>query len=197
MKKSILLLVLLFTVFTTFSQKKKPAKSAAAMSITKLNNLSVVLVKNNLYLFATNKTKKDTMLLKAYVGNAAPKNCKIIPFTAKGKALHLITWTESTLTETKERTVNKVEVYSEIWNTATKTKPLANIQATTNIKEIQWLDKLKNASQTVEKKLNEGYEFILTKEGDVKLKNKQGETNMVYNASSNVYQNLKDLKKKQ
>jgi hypothetical protein len=197
MKKSILLLVLFFTVFTTFSQKKKQAKSDDAMSLTKLNNLSIVLVKNNLYLFATNKTIKDTMLLKAYAGNAVPKDCKIIPFTAKEKALYLITWTESTLTETKDRTVNKVEVYSEIWNTATKTKPLANIQATTNIKEIQWLDKLKNTSQTVEKKINEGYEFILTKEGEVKLKNKQGETNMVYNASSNVYQNLKDLKKKQ
>lgn len=196
MKKSILLLVLLFTVSAIYSQKKKPAKPAVSTALAKLNNLSVELVKNNLYLFVNNKATKDTMLLKTFTGNAAPKDCKILAFTAKGTALHLITWTESTLTESKERTENRVEVYSEIWNTATKTKPLANIQATTNIKEIQWLDKGKNASQTVEKKRNEGYEFILTKEGDVKLKNKQGETNMVYNASSNVYQNLKDLKKK-
>ncbi|WP_309640612.1 hypothetical protein [Flavobacterium sp.] len=195
-KKYILIIALIFTTTATFSQKKKPVKTATSSALAKVNNLSVELIKNNLYLFVNNKAKKDTMLLKTYAGNAAPTDCKITPFTAKGTPLHLISWSESSITETKERTENKVMVYSEIWNTATKTKPLANIQTTTNIKEIQWLDKLKNASQTVEKKRNEGFEFALTKEGDVKLKNKQGETNMVYNASSNVYQNAKDIVKK-
>ena len=98
--------------------------------------------------------------------------------------------------KSKEKTENRVEIYSEIWNIVTKTKPLANIQATTNIKEIQWLDKLKNASQTVEKKRNEGFAFTLTPTGDIKLKNKTQENTMIYNASSNVYQNGKDIGKK-
>lgn len=182
---------------TTFAQKKKATKPAAASSaLAKSGNLSVELIKNNLYLFIANKPKKDTILLKTYTVATTPTNVKITPFTAKGTALNLINWTESSLTETKEKTENKLQIYSEVWNIATKTKPVSNIQGVTNIKEIQWLDKGKNASQTVEKKRNEGYEFILTKEGDVKLKNKQGETTMIYNPSSNVYQNAKDLKKK-
>lgn len=200
MKKYLFIIVAVFAVTGTFGQKKKSSpskKPAAPAALAKLNNLSVELIKNNLYLFVDNKgVKKDTMLLKTYTGAANPKDCKIAAFSAKGTALHVVTWSEITLTETKERTENRVEVYSEIWNVATKTKPLANMQATTHIKEIQWLDKGKNASQTVEKKRNEGYEFILTKEGDVTLKNKQGETKMIYNPSSNVFQNAKDLKKK-
>ena len=196
MKKYILIVALILTATATFSQKKKPAKPTASSALAKVSNLSVELIKNNLYLFVNNKTKKDTMLLKTFTGSALPTDVKIIPFTAKGTPLHLVSWFETTITETKEKTENKIQIYSEIWNTATKTKPLANVQGISNIKEIQWLDKLKNASQTVEKKRNEGYEFLMSKEGDVKLKNKQGETNMVYNASSNVYQNAKDLKKK-
>lgn len=195
MKRIVLLLAILLIATTTYSQKKKPTKSAAASSasLAKSGNLSVELIKNNLYLFINSKAKKDTILLKTYTFKGTPADCKITTFTAKGTQLTLVSWSESTLTEAKEKTENKVMIYSEIWNTATKTKPLANIQTTTNIKEIQWLDKLKNASQTVEKKRNEGFEFTLTKEGDVKLKNKQGETNMIYNASSNVYQNGKDI----
>ena len=194
MKRIILAFALVLIATATYSQKKKVAKPAAASTaLAKSGNLSVELVKNNLYLFIANKPKKDTILLKTYTGIAEPKDCKITPFTAKGTALNLVSWTESSITETKEKTENRVQTYSEIWNTATKTKPLANIQTTTNIKEIQWLDKLKNASQTVEKKRNEGFEFSLTKEGDVKLKNKTQENMMVYNASSNVYQNAKDI----
>ncbi|WP_298220450.1 hypothetical protein [Flavobacterium sp.] len=196
MKSYILIIALIFTATTSFSQKKKTTKAPASTALAKSGNLSMELVKNNLYLFVVNKTKKDTILLKTYTATAAPTDCKITPFTAKGTPLNLISWSENAITETKEKTENKVQIYSEIWNTATKTKPLANIQGITNIKEIQWLDKLKNASQTVEKKRNEGFEFSLTKEGDVKLKNKTQENMMVFNASSNVYQNAKDLKKK-
>ena len=107
--------------------------------------------------------------------------------------MHLISWSEKSLNETKDKTENKTVIYSEIWNTLTKTKPLANIQTTTKIKEIQYLDKLKNASQTVEKIRNEGFAFTLTKEGDVNLKNKTQDNTLSYNTSSNVYQNLKDM----
>lgn len=197
MKKSILFLTILFTLTSTFGQKKKASKSTGSSSLVKLNNLSVVLIQNNLYLFIENKgAKKDTILLKKYDSKGNPTECKITAFKTKGTPLHLISWTEKSATETKEKTENKTMQYNEIWNIKVKAKAFSNLQTTTKIKEIQFLDKLKNASQTVDKIRNEGLAFTLTKEGDVYLKNKTQENTLSYNASSNVYQNLKDLAKK-
>ncbi len=197
MKKCLLIVAVLFVATTTFAQKKKTPKATATSSLAKLNNLSMELIKDNLYLFVDNKgAKRDTILLKKYDIKGNPTDCKITAFTTKGTALHLISWAETAATESKERTENKTMQYNEIWNVKTKTKAFSNLQTTTKIKEIQYLDKLKNASQTVDKIRNEGLAFTLTKEGDVNLKNKTQENNLSYNASSNVYQNLKDLKKK-
>jgi len=197
MKKSILFLTILFTLTSTFGQKKKASKSAGSSSLVKLNNLSVALIQNNLYLFIENKgAKRDTILLKKYDAKGNPTECKITAFKTKGTPLHLISWSEKSATETKEKTENKTMQYNEIWNIKVKAKAFSNLQTTTKIKEIQYLDKLKNASQTVDKIRNEGLAFTLTKEGDVYLKNKTQENTLSYNASSNVYQNLKDLKKK-
>lgn len=197
MKKCLLIIVLIFIATTAFSQKKKTAKPTTSASLAKLNNLSVELIKNNLYFFIDNKgAKKDTILLKTYESKGTPTDCKITAFTAKGTPLHLISWTENKVTQTKDKTENRTQIYSEICNSSTKTKPLSNLQATTKIKEIQYLDKLKTASQTVEKIQNEGFAFTLTKEGDVQLKNKTQENKMIYNPSSNVYQNAKDIAKK-
>ena len=165
--------------------------------MVKLNNLSVALIQNNLYLFIENKgAKRDTILLKKYDAKGNPTECKITAFKTKGTPLHLISWSEKSATETKEKTENKTMQYNEIWNIKVKAKAFSNLQTTTKIKEIQYLDKLKNASQTVDKIRNEGLAFTLTKEGDVYLKNKTQENTLSYNASSNVYQNLKDLVKK-
>ena len=197
MKKSILLLTILFTVTSTFGQKKKASKSADSSALVKVNNLSVVLIQNNLYLFIENKgAKKDTILIKKYNIKGNPTDCKITAFTTKGTTLNLISWSETAVTESKEKTENKTMKYNEIWNVKTKSKAFSNLQTTTKVKEIQYLDKLKNASQTVDKIRNEGLAFTLTKEGDVYLKNKTQENTLSYNASSNVYQNLKDLVKK-
>lgn len=197
MKKSILFLTILFTLTSTFGQKKKASKSAGSSSLVKLNNLSVALIQNNLYLFIENKgAKKDTILLKKYDAKGNPTECKITAFKTKGTPLHLISWSEKSATETKEKTENKTMQYNEIWNIKAKKKAFSNLQTTTKIKEIQYLDKLKNASQTVDKIRNEGLAFTLTKEGDVYLKNKTQENTLSYNVSSNVYQNLKDLAKK-
>lgn len=197
MKKSILLLTILFTLTSTFGQKKKASKSADSSALVKVNNLSVVLIQNNLYLFIENKgAKKDTILLKKYNIKGNPTDCKITAFTTKGTTLNLISWSETAVTESKEKTENKTMKYNEIWNVKTKSKAFSNLQTTTKVKEIQYLDKLKNASQTVDKIRNEGLAFTLTKEGDVYLKNKTQENTLSYNASSNVYQNLKDLVKK-
>jgi hypothetical protein len=197
MKKSILLLTILFTVTSTFGQKKKASKSVDSSALVKVNNLSVVLIQNNLYLFIENKgAKKDTILLKKYNIKGNPTDCKITAFTTKGTTLNLISWSETAVTESKEKTENKTMKYNEIWNVKTKSKAFSNLQTTTKVKEIQYLDKLKNASQTVDKIRNEGLAFTLTKEGDVYLKNKTQENTLSYNVSSNVYQNLKDLVKK-
>jgi hypothetical protein len=197
MKKSILLLTILFTVTSTFGQKKKASKSVDSSALVKVNNLSVVLIQNNLYLFIENKgAKKDTILLKKYNIKGNPTDCKITAFTTKGTTLNLISWSETAVIESKEKTENKTMKYNEIWNVKTKSKAFSNLQTTTKVKEIQYLDKLKNASQTVDKIRNEGLAFTLTKEGDVYLKNKTQENTLSYNASSNVYQNLKDLVKK-
>ena len=197
MKNSILLLTILFTLTSTFGQKKKASKFADSSALVKLNNLSVALIQNNLYLFIENKgAKKDTILLRKYDAKGNPTECKITAFKTKGTPLHLISWSEKSATETKEKTENKTMQYNEIWNIKAKTRAFSNLQFTTKIKEIQYLDKSKNASQTVDKIRNEGLAFTLTKEGDVYLKNKTQENTLSYNASSNVYQNLKDLKKK-
>ncbi len=197
MKKCLLIVALFFVATATFAQKKKASKTAASSALAKLNNLSMELIKDNLYLFIENKgAKKDTILLKKYEVKGNPTDCKITAFITKGTALHLITWAETSITESKEKTENKTMQYNEVWNIKTKTKAFSNLQTTTKIKEIQYLDKLKNASQTVDKIRNEGLAFTLTKEGDVNLKNKTQENNLSYNASSNVYQNLKDLAKK-
>ena len=194
MKKYLLIVTILFVATSTFGQKKKASKTAASSALAKVNNLSLELIQNNLYLFIENKgAKKDTILLKKYEVKGNPTDCKIKAFTTKGKPLHLISWAETNITESKEKTENKTMQYNEIWNVKTKTKAFSNLQTTTKIKEIQYLDKLKNASQTVDKIRNEGLAFTLTKEGDVNLKNKTQENNLSYNASSNVYQNLKDL----
>ena len=195
MKKYIFVFFLVLTA-TAFSQKKKLTKATTSAALAKANNLSMELVQNNLYLFINNKTKKDTVLLKIFADKVVPSACMITPFTTKGITLNLVSWTENSGTTTKERTEDKTQIYSEIWNITTKTKPLANVQGITKIKEIQYLDKLKNASQTVEKFRNEGFAFSLTKVGDVKLKNKTQENTLSYNVSSNVYQNLKDIGKK-
>ena len=157
MKKSILLLTILFTLTSTFGQKKKVSKSVGSSSLVKLNNLSVALIQNNLYLFIENKgAKKDTILLKKYDAKGNPTGCKITAFTTKGTPLHLISWSETSATETKEKTENKTMQYNEIWNIKAKTRAFSNLQSTTKIKEIQYLDKSKNASQTVDKIRNEG-----------------------------------------
>ena len=197
MKKCLLIVAILFVGTATFAQKKKTPKSSATSALAKLNNLSMALIQNNLYLFIENKgAKKDTILLKKYEVKGNPTDCKITAFTTKGTPLHLISWAETSITESKEKTENKTMQYNEIWNVKTKNKAFSNLQTTTKIKEIQYLDKLKNASQTVDKIRNEGLAFTLTKDGDVYLKNKTQENTLSYNASSNVYQNLKDLKKK-
>jgi hypothetical protein len=203
MKRIILLAALSLCCATLHSQKKKAApKKGASTVLAKVNNVTAELPasKNLFQVMLEDKGKKDTLFSrkinmakgKPEAGKSnLPFNCTITPVVIKGTPLYCIAWSENNITETQDKTEDRTQIFSEIWNPVTKTQTLANIQTTTKIKEILWLDKLKNASQTSEKLRREGFEFVMTKDGDVLLKNKTQENRMIYNPSTNVYEDVK------
>jgi len=205
MSKRIILLLALSLCITGYSQKKKTAKkggASAANVIAKVNNITAELPagKNLFQVMMEEKGKKDTLFTrkinvaggKSAAGKSnLPFNCTITPVVVKGTPLYCIAWSENNITESKEKTEDRTQIFSEIWNPVTKTQVLANVQTATKVTEILWLDKLKNASQTSEKMRREGFEFSMTKEGDVFLKNKTQENKLVYNATTNAYEDVK------
>ena len=190
MKKIYFLIALSLITFTGFSQKKKVVKKATAKSafivLAKNGNLSAELDKNKFYLF-TDASRKDTIVLKKFEKAILPTECKITPFTAKGTALYCITWIEKNVPDTQLKNEEATTIFNEIWDVNTKTQVLANNQTTTKITEIVFLDKNKTVSETREKMRREGFEFTLTKEGDVILKNKSQENKMTYSAADKKY----------
>jgi hypothetical protein len=200
--KKIILLVALSLCFTTgYSQKKKGAKKSGtpASVLAKVNELTAQLTpKKDRFevLFG-----KDTLFTRKIdlsgnnkpttKNNNIPTTCSITPVVVKGTPLYCITWSDNNINEVTDKTEDRIKVYSEIWNPVTKTQVLANVQTTTKIKEILWLDKGKNASQTSEKLRREGFEFSMSKEGEVVLRNKTQENKMVYNPATNVYEDVK------
>ena len=204
MKKIILLLAVFLCCSSIYSQKKKAAKNASSSNvIANAANLTAALTPDkDTYRFEVKTDKKETLFVKqidvkgneksaATKNNNIPVGCKITPFTAKGTPLYCITWTENKVTEAAEKTEDRTQIHSEIWNAVTKKRLLENVQTTTKIKEILWLDKLKNASQTSEKMRREGLVFSLTNEGDVALTGKNQENKLVYNPATDNYDNVK------
>lgn len=198
MKKSMILALSLLFTMGMYSQKKKTVKKAPAAKtqstvLAKADDITAELVKNKtqqfFYVFKNEKgAKKDTILTKV-IDKAVPAECKITAFKAKETPLYCITWTEKNITETKTKNEEALSTFSEIWEPATKTQILANVQTTTKIKEIVFLDKLQNASETQERMRREGFEFTLTNEGDVVLKNKSQESRLTYNPTDKKYVN--------
>ena len=189
--KKILLLFVISSIFNTvYSQKKKPSQQISSSVLAKSDNLSVEIVKNNLCLLILNKeAKKDTIVLKNSIENSLPKECKILPFSAKNVKLYNISWIENKVTETKLKIEDATTVFTEICELASKTKLLSNAQTTTKIKEIHFLDAKQTVSETIQKVRNEGSVLSLTKEGDVILKNKTQESRMIYNPTNNTFVN--------
>jgi len=191
MKKTALLILILLCTTISYGQKKKakskaPAKTAST-ALAKADNLTAEIVKGNFFLFINNKTTKDTIGIKTVDANSLPKDCAIKPFTAKGTPLYLLTWTEESTTKTDLKTEIKTILFSEVYDVSTKTKLFSNQQATTNITEKVFLDRLKNASETQEKVRREGFEFILTAEGDIQQKNKTQQNTFAFNATDKKY----------
>jgi len=201
MKKMIFVLAISLCCTAIYSQKKKPVKKAGTPTsvLAKVNNVSaeltskkdrfqVMIDKDTLF---TRRIDVSANSKPATKNNNIPFNCTIIPVVVKGTPLYCISWSENNVNEITDKTEDRTKIYSEVWNPITKTQVVANQQSTTKIKEILWLDKLKNASQTSEKLRREGFDFTLTKEGDVLLKNKTQENRMIYNPSTNVYEDVK------
>lgn len=191
MKKTALLILILLCTAISYGQKKKakgkaPAKTTST-ALAKADNLTAEIVKGNFYLFVNNKAYKDTIGIKTVDANSSPKDCAIKPFTAKGTPLYLLTWTEETTTKTDLKTEIKSTLFSEVYDVSTKMKLFSNQQATTNITEKVFLDRLKNASETQEKVRREGFEFILTPEGDIQQKNKTQQNTFAFNATEKKY----------
>lgn len=208
MKKIVLCALLAVFCTTVYSQKKKSGakKGGSANVLASNGSLSAQLTtsKNRFFVLLTDKVTKgtDTLTNKkidlsgnsrtpSAKDNNIPSNCTIVPFVVRNTPLVAINWTENNVNEQKEKTEDRTQQYTEIWNIGTKSQVFANVQTTTKIKEILWLDKLKNASQTSEKLRREGFELTLTKEGDIVLKNKTQENKMVFNPGTNMYEDVK------
>jgi len=193
MKKLCFVIALILISTVGFSQKKKAVKKTAAKSslivLAKAGNLSAEFDKNKFYLF-TDASRKDTITLKKFETPTVPTECKITPFTAKGVPLYCITWTEKNVPDTKLKNEEATTIFNAIWEVSTKTQILLNNQTTTKITEIVFLDKNKTVSETQEKLRKEGFEFTLTKEGDIILKNKSQENKMTYSVADKKYVNV-------
>jgi hypothetical protein len=185
MKKSIVLILLLLSGCVYCQKGKKSSKATASPVIAKVDNISAELIKGNFYLFKNEKgVKKDTMLLKSFEPKVTPTDCKITLFTTKNIPLYCISWTEKSKTETKLKKEDFLITQTQIWNPATKLQLHSNTQTEVKIKETVFLDKNKTASETQEKKRNEGYLFALTPEGDFTLQGKVSQSKYSLNTTT-------------
>lgn len=182
MKKIIALLMVISTGFT-YGQTKK--SSSAASPLAKNGTASVVFnKKNDLFLVVA----KDSMLLTKSRADFSPMNVKITPVKVKANTFFCVTWNETQKTDTKLKKEVAAVTENQIWNPITKTLLIGNTQKAVDVTEIQFLDKLKTASQTVYKKRNEGYVFSLLPSGDFTLSNKSATTKYVYNEKTSRYE---------
>lgn len=182
MKKIIVLLMVISTGFT-YAQKKKTSTTAGTLA--KNGTASVVFnKKNDLFLVVS----KDSMLLTKSRADFSPMNVKIAPVKVKTNTFYCVTWNESQKTDTKLKKEVAAVTENQIWNPATKTLLIGNTQKAVDVTEIEFLDRLKTASQTVYKKRNEGYIFSLLPNGDFTLSNKSATTKYTYNDKTSRYE---------
>jgi hypothetical protein len=186
--KKIALLLMVLSLCASYGQKKKKPKAAAPKTpviITLATNADSKVFQKKTDIFLV--VGKDTMAL-ATKKDKAPTNCKISPVKIKANTFYCVTWNENLLTDTKDKKEDIKITESQIWNPITKTLLIGNTQKDVNVTEIQYLDRLKTASQTVYKKRSEGYLFTLLGNGDFTLSNKSSSTKYSYNEKSSRYE---------
>ncbi|KGO87170.1 hypothetical protein [Flavobacterium suncheonense] len=189
MKKTVLLIALTLFTITGFSQKKKStAKTKTETGVlAKTDNLTAEKVKNEVHVYVTADGKKELLFSKPVDAKNTLSEVKITGFKAKETPMYYISWTEKGTTKTDLKTEDATVIVSEIWDVATKTQMIGNVQSTTHIVEKVFLDKLKNASETQERMRREGFEFTLLPTGDFILKDKKSETKYTYNPTDKKF----------
>ena len=196
MKNFVLLIAILLIAVPSFSQKKGKVKNKKSIrtAIILANTTNVIFEmnkKNGLnQLYLLTGAAKDTLLIKSVAESIIilPASCKLKLFTANATPLLNVTWIEnSVIGDAKIKIENITKVNNDIWELAARNQALSNTQITTNIKEIVYLDRLKNASETQERNRKEGLEFILQPNGDVTLFTKTVTNTMNYNAADKKY----------
>lgn len=191
MKKIALLLMVLSVSFTYGQKKKKSTASkpkASAGVLAKAGDASVLFNKKNDLVLTV---AKDTMVLTKSKSDFAPTNVKVAPVKVKTNTFYCVTWNETVKTDAKGKKETAAVTENQLWNPATKTLLIGNTQKAVEVQEIEYLDKLKTASQTVYKKRNEGYQFTLLGNGDFTLSNKTSSTKYAYNDKSSRYEPVK------
>lgn len=184
-------LVLLITT-VSLAQKAKTPVAANSTALATFENLKAEIIteggKQKLAILIDNAGKKETIILKEISTKdkaQQPTNFKIKSFTIADTKLYHFSYTENILTETKLKKENAIITSNEIWDlSTTKLKILGNIQTISQIKEIQFLDKNKTASQTVDKTRKEGFEFTLTKDFEVHLSTKTQTNKYKFNTTT-------------
>ncbi len=178
---------------TIYAQKKKSSKAVKASPVVaKVDNLVAEVKAGNFQLTINENGKaKDAIIIKTADAKFAPKDSKLIAFTANGTKLYLLSWTEITQNKTDLKTEDITTIYSNIYEVTSKKLVLYNTQLTNHIVEKVFLDRLKNASETQEKMRREGFEFTLNPDGTVTQKNKTQENKLVYDVTKMEYVNAK------
>jgi hypothetical protein len=192
MKNLIFTFLLLVITNFSFAQKAKKPVAATSTALATFENLKAEIIteggKQKLAILIDNAGKKETIILKEISTKdkaQQPTNFKIKSFTIAGTKLYHFSYTENILTETKLKKENAIITSNEIWDlSTTKLKILGNIQTISQIKEIQFLDKNKTASQTVDKTRKEGFEFTLTKDFEVHLSTKTQTNKYKFNTTT-------------
>lgn len=189
-----LLFIFLLLVITNFSfaQKAKTPAAATSTALATFENLKAEIIteggRQKLAILIDNAGKKETIILKEISTKdkaQQPTNFKIKSFTIADTKLYHFSYTENILTETKLKKENAIITSNEIWDlSTTKLKILGNIQTISQIKEIQFLDRNKTASQTVDKTRKEGFEFTLTKDFEVHLSTKTQTNKYKFNTTT-------------
>lgn len=193
--KNILLTLVLLISTVSLAQKSKTAVKTTSTTLATFENLKAEIIteggKQKLAILIDNAGKKETIILKEIKTNEKaqqPTNFKIKSFTIGNVKLYHFSYTENILTETKLKKENALITSNEIWELATtKIKILGNIQTVSQIKEIEFLDKNKTASQTVDKTRREGFEFTLTKDFEVHLSTKTQTNKYKFNEVTRRY----------
>jgi hypothetical protein len=193
--KNLLFTLLLLITSVSLAQKAKTPVKATSNALATFENLKAEIImeggKQKLAILLDNAGKKETIILKEITATdkaQQPTNFKIKSFIIGDVKLYHFSYTENIVTETKLKKENALVTSNEIWDlSTTKLKILGNIQTISQIKEIQFLDKNKTASQTVDKTRREGFEFTLTKDFEVHLSSKTQINKYKFNAITRRY----------